>query len=119
MSHVCNIKTEIRELDFLIEALNLLKIGFQIEDVEKRQTIIIKNGKGVIDGAFIWNVDSFSFVSDPVWSNEEQIKRFIITLNKVYNKVSFVNLANKANFLPVESQSNEIKQTVVLERFFS
>lgn len=119
MSHVCNIKTQIKELDFLIKSLNILKIEFQIEDIEKRQTIIIKDCNTIKEGAFIWNGNSFSFISDPVWSNEEQIKRFIITLNKVYNKVSFVNLASKANFLPVETKANEIKRTIILERFLS
>jgi hypothetical protein len=117
MSHVCNIKTTIKEFDFLVKSLEILKIKFQVEEVEKRKTIVIKDCNTIKEGAFIWNDNSFSFISDPVWSNEEQINRFLITLNKVYNKISFVNLANKANFLPVESQTNEIKQTVVLERF--
>jgi len=117
MSHVINIKTKMSELKFLVETLKNLELKFQVKNVEQRVTIIMEDCTLIKEGAFIWDGQSFSFISDPAWSNEEQINRFLVSVNKIYNKISFVNLANQTNFIPVDSQLTEIKQTISLERF--
>jgi len=105
------------ELKFLVEALKNLELKFQVVSVEQRTTILIEDCNLIKEGAFIFDGQSFSFISDPAWSNEEQINRFLVSINKIYNKISFVNLANQTNFLPVDTKVTDVKQTISLERF--
>lgn len=119
MSHVINIQTNLSKLEFLVATLKSLGLEFEITNVEQRSTIVIKNCNMIHEGAFIWDGQNFSFVSDPIWSNEEQINRFLVNVNKMYNKISFVHIANENNFIPVNTEINSTKQTISLERFIA
>lgn len=119
MSHVINIQTNLSKLEFLVATLKSLELEFEITNIEQRSTIVIKNCNMIHEGAFIWDGQNFSFISDPMWSNEEQINRFLVNVNKIYNKISFVNLANQTNFIPVSTKLNSAKQTISLERFIA
>ena len=119
MSHVINIQTNLTKLEFLVSTLKSLELEFEITNIEQRSTIIIKNCNMIHEGAFIWNGQNFSFISDPIWSNEEQINRFLVNVSKIYNKISFVKLANQSNFVPIKTKVQNGKQTIGLERYIS
>ena len=123
MSHFTNIKTKIKDKDFLIKALNTLG-----HDVKRDQELVVTGSHGynhpviqadiciATDIGFRWcnDTQAYELVSDiETWSLPTPPRRFIDKVTQQYAKETILDTVKDQGFT-VEEESSKIDNSIEL-----
>jgi Protein of unknown function (DUF1257) len=128
MSHFSHIKTQIRNLTFLQNALTELKIDWKPGPREVRgyrgqvQTaeVVIEQDNGY-DIGFYWNGQEYELVSDlQFWQQNGSVDRFLQKITQNYAYQAVMSETAKQGFQVAEQQKNQDGSIrLVLQRWSS
>ena len=116
MSHFTKIKTIIKNIEHLQNALKDMNIDYII----KGETIIIPQ-KNNVSLTFAWTGKSYDFIADlEFWQQTLSFEGFLQKLQKNYNYYSILEKTEKLGFIPTEKiQTTDGKFKIILQNYLN